>query len=459
MGLNNSIFEKERTGRLLLRFSVPAIFSLLVSELYNMVDTLYIGRTIGASGISALIVAFPIQRLMVAVSMMIAVGTSASVARSFGEKDYQSVKRAVSNSISLVTVIVSLLVIIVFIFRNSIIKGLGASNVVFPYARDYITIILIGSLFQGYTFIGNYIMMALGNSKIILTSTLIGAICNIIIDYLLVISIPMGVKGAAIATVISQIIAFIYILKCFLKLKKSHKLSFKFALHKEMCMQIISIGFTSFIIESEDGAVVAVLTNLLASHGGDRAIAILGIISKISMFMYITVIGISSSMQSITAYNYGAGNYKKLREAVKDTIMAVSITSIIVWSLAFALAEQMIGVFVGDQSIIKESATAFRIMIAAYPLLSIYYVSLYYNQSIGRAKTAFLLSIGKQLLTVIPLSFIFIKMFNMGPMGVWISYPIGDTTVSIIAAFILKKWNTRMSRKIKGTDPAKTEAA
>jgi len=119
----------------------------------------------------------------------------------------------------------------------------------------------------------------------------------------------------------------------------------------------------------------------------------------------------------------------------------------------------MIGIFIKDYNIIKESAKAFRIMMAAYPLLSIYYVSLYYNQAIGRAKHAFLLSIGKQILMVIPLSFIFIKVFNMGPMGVWISYPIGDTTVSIASALLLKKWNVKMDRKIKRAALVESELA
>ncbi len=459
MGLDNSIFEKEKVGRLLLKFSVPAIISLLVAELYNMVDTLYVGRAIGASGIGALIIAFPIQRMVVAVSMLIAIGTSTFVARGLGEKDNEGIKKAVSNSISLVIATILPLVIIIFSFKSSIIKGLGASDAIFPYAEDYITIVLIGAIFQGFTFVGNYIMMALGDSRITLVSTSIGAICNIIIDYILVIAIPLGVKGAAIATVISQVIAFIFTLKHFLKVKSFYNLSFKLNLQKSICMQIISVGFTTFIIEGEDGAVVAFLTNLLASHGGDSAITTLGIITKVSFFMYITVIGISSSMQPIAAYNYGAGNYKKLREVVKKTIIAVSITSIIAWVPALVFSEQMIGIFIKDYNIIKESAKAFRIMMAAYPLLSIYYVSLYYNQAIGRAKHAFLLSIGKQILMVIPLSFIFIKVFNMGPMGVWISYPIGDTTVSIASALLLKKWNVKMDRKIKRAALVESELA
>ena len=201
---------------------------------------------------------------------------------------------------------------------------------------------------------------------------------------------------------------------------------------------------------------IAVLNNLLARHGSDIGITILGITSKISMFLYVTVIGISSSMQPIAAYNYGAGDYKRLKEVVKKTTIAVFISSIIVWILAAVFSEQMIGLFIKDQYIIEESAKAFRIMIAAFPMLSFYYVSTYYYQAVGRTKLSFVLSITEQILVVIPLSFIFLEVFNMGPKGVWISYPIGDTIVSLISIALLKEWKIRINLKIKKAAAVKT---
>lgn len=435
-------------GKVLLKFAVPATLSLFVAELYNMVDTMFVGRVVGASGIGALIVAFPIQRLVIAISSMIAIGASTSVARSSGEEDYVKMKAIVQNAISLAIILILPTIVVILYFKDTIIMHLGASSATFQYANDYVTIILIGALFQCFTMVGNYIMMALGDTKVTLISTSIGAINNIIMDYILVIEFSYGVKGAAIATVISQIIAFTYTFIHFLKVKKSYNLSFKFNFKKNIWFQIITVGFTTFIIESEDGIVVAVLNNLLYLHGGDFGITILGIISKISMFMYITVIGISSSMQPIAAYNFGAGDYKRLREVVKKTIIAIVATSLVVWGVAMIFPEAVIGIFIQDQNIIKESAKAFKIMIAAYPFLGIYYVVLYYNQAVGRAKMAFGLSICKQLLMVIPLSFIFIVIFNMGPTGVWISYPISDIAVFALSILLLKKWRIRMNLRI-----------
>jgi len=453
MELDNKVFAEGKVGKVLFKFSVPTIISSLVAELYNMVDTLFLGRVIGAKGIDALIVAFPIQRLIIAASVMIAVGASTSAARSCGEGDYEAMRDTISSALSLIGVIIIPTVIIIFLFKDNIIRALGASDAIFPYANDYITIVLMGALFQCFIIVGSYIMMALGDTKIVLTSTSIGAICNVILDYLSVVVFSYGVKGAAASTVISQFISFMYTLKHFIKTKKAYNLSFKFNLKKVFWTQILSTGFTNFVIESEDGIVVAVLNNLLARHIG---ITILGITSKISMFLYVTVIGISSSMQPIAAYNYGAGDYKRLKEVVKKTTIAVFISSIIVWILAAVFSEQMIGLFIKDQYIIEESAKAFRIMIAAFPMLSFYYVSTYYYQAVGRTKLSFVLSITEQILVVIPLSFIFLEVFNMGPKGVWISYPIGDTIVSLISIALLKEWKIRINLKIKKAAAVKT---
>lgn len=447
--MDNEVFAKGNVGKVLLRFAIPAMISLFVAELYNMVDTIFIGRVIGGNGIGALIVAFPIQRLAIAISMMLAIGASTSVARSCGAKNYEKMKSVIQNAIILAFALVLPIVILIAIFKDTIITRLGASTATFQYAYDYVSIIIIGSIFQCLTMIGNYVMMSLGDTKITLISTLIGVTNNIIIDYIFVVILSYGVKGAAFATILSQFLAFLYTFKRFLKVKRTYNLNIGFKLNKKICAEIIAIGFTTFVIESEDGIVVAVLNNLLRSHGGDFGIIILGIISKISMFMYITIIGISSSMQPIAAYNYGSGDYERLKEVVKKTIIAVISTSFITWMLALAFSQQIIGGFIKDEYIILEATKAFKIMIAAYPCLGLYYVILYYHQAIGKVRIAFWLSICKDILMLIPFSIIFIKVFNMGPLGVWISYPIADASVFCIAMILLQKWKIRINFKIE----------
>ena len=312
MTQNEELFAKEKVGKLLLKFSIPAIIALLVNELYNMVDTLFVGRVIGGNAIGALVVVFPIQRIVAAISMMLAIGSSTFVARKNGEGDYKGINDVMKNGISLALAIMIPLSILTFIFKDNILIMLGASENILPYAHDYLSIIIFGSTFLCLTTVMGYIMMALGNRKVTVASTSLGAILNIIIDYILVFKFNYGVKGAAVATVISQIIGFLYASYKFRNTNKEFNLSFGINFKREIVIGIVAVGFSAFIVEAEDGILLAILNNLLLNNVGDNGVIILGIISKVSMFMFITMLGIGAAMQPIAAYNLGAKNYKLL---------------------------------------------------------------------------------------------------------------------------------------------------
>ena len=321
MEQNEQLFEQESVGKLLLKFSIPAVIALLVNELYNMVDTLFVGRVIGGNAIGALVVVFPIQRIIAAISMMLAIGSSTFVARKNGEGDYEGIANVVKNGVTLVVTIMVPLSILIFIFKDNILTMLGASDNILPYAHDYLSIIIFGSFFLCMTTVMGYIMMALGNRKVTLASTSLGAILNIIIDYILVLKLSYGVKGAAVATVVSQVAGFLYGYSKFRKIKKELNLSSGFSFKNEIAIGIITVGFSAFIVEAEDGILLAILNNLLLNHVGDTGVIILGIISKVSMFMFITMLGIGAAMQPIAAYNLGAKNYKRLKKVIKETVI------------------------------------------------------------------------------------------------------------------------------------------
>jgi len=435
---SNKIFGEEKIGKLLLRFAIPAIISLMVAEMYNIVDSIFVGKAIGANAIGALTIAYPIQTLFFALAMLIAIGASACVARSCGEGNFEKLRTIIPNAITLMVIIISVAAVGIFIFQDKIMVSLGASQNIFPLAKEYISIILLGVIFESFTLVISYIMTALGNIKIVLISTSIGAICNLIIDYLLVNVFPLGMKGAAIATVISQIIAFIYVLNEFMKIKKGLKLSIKLTLNKAVSIGILCIGFSTFVIEVSDAVVAAILNNLLSSYGGDLAIITVGLTTRISMFLFMTVIGISSAMQPIAAYNYGAGNYKKLKEVVKYSIIAVSVSSTLLWALFMIFSKQLIGLFISDTAIIQETASALRIVIAVFPCLGIYYLSIFYCQAINRVKTSFMLSIYRQIIIFVPLVYILVIGLNMGVMGAWIAYPVSDIISFFTASIFIK---------------------
>ncbi len=439
MGKSNKLFGEEKIGKLLLKFSIPIIISFLVSELYNMVDTLFVGRNVGGHGIGALVLVFPIQRIIIALSVMIAVGTSTAFSRANGRNKLEEARKVVKNGFSLSYLMMISLTAIIYLFSEKILLGLGASNQTLPYANTYLDIIIFGSTFLSLTTFISNIMISLGNNKVSIISTSIGAIINIILDYILVVEFKMGVKGAAIATTVSQVIGFIYAYYNYSKVKKEFKISTGFELDKKVVMPIILVGFSAFIIESEDGVLMAVLNHLLLNTVGDQGIIVLGVISKVYMFLFITMFGIASAMQPIAAFNVGAKNYRRLKSVMEKTTFYAFLTSAIMWLGAMIFTPQLMSIFVKDPEIISESVKAFRIMVSVLPIVSIYYISIFYFQALGKAKTSILLSIFKQLVLMLPISILLVKVFHLGATGVWLSYPISDILASIASYMLIRE--------------------
>lgn len=444
----SNIFGTEKIGRLLFKFSVPIILSMLISELYSMVDTMFVGNHVGGDGIAALVLVFPIQRIIIALSMMIALGTSTAFSRSNGKKDKEKSREIVNNGFSLALTIMIVLTLLVYIFRKKILLFLGASNNTLPYALDYLSIIIFGSTFLSLTIFISNIILSLGNNKVSIVSNSIGAITNIIVDYLLVVKLGMGVKGAAIATTTSQIIGFMYAYYNYLKIKKQHDIPTGFHLNKSIIIPILLVGISAFIVEAEDGIVIGALNNLLLSASGDKGIVILGVITKIYMFLFVTMFGIASAMQPIAAYNVGAKNYRRLKEIMKKTILYSIIASGIMWLLSILFAEQFISLFVNDSSIIKDSVIAFKIMVSVFPVISIYYVSIFYYQALGKARASVFVSVFRQVIIMIPVAFILMKFFNLGSLGAWLSYPISDLLSCILSSYLMKKEMNALDEKI-----------
>lgn len=414
---------------MLLRFAFPAIISLLVSELYSMVDTFYVGRCVGVKAIGALTIAFPIQRLMVAIGLCIAVGAFTNVARYLGESDYTNLKITITNAVMLTVIVMVIIPLLVYILLEPILMNLGASSVTLPLAKTYTSIVLLGGIFQCLTFVMCYIINSLGNPRITLYATSLGAILNIIIDSILVANCNMGIKGAAIATVVSQATACLFAIYKFYQISKSINLNFNFNFDGKIIKSILAIGFTTFVIEISDAIIAVVLNNILFMRGGDGAIIISGTITKVSMFMYVNIIGISSAMQPMVAFNYGAKNFKRLKETIRKTIKVVTLTSLFLWALMMIYTEPIIGSFVKDRTLLQECVVAYRIMISIFPTIGLYYIATYVYQAMGEAKMSFLLSIYRQMVLFIPIVILFVKRW--GVLGAWMAYPAVDVIAAI----------------------------
>lgn len=447
MGIDRDVFLKGKVENVLLKFAIPSIMTLLVTELYNMVDTFFVGRHVGPDAIGALTIAFPIQRLIAATGLCIAVGAAANVARYLGEKQHKKLRAVLTNAITLTTIVMVIMSIFLYIFLDEVLISLGASRVILPLARQYVSIILLGGLFQCLTFVMCYNMNSLGNPKITLIATSLGAILNIIIDTIFVVKLNFGIKGAAYATTISQITAFLFALYVFISVAKDINLSFEIGLDKDVVKTVVAVGFPTFIVEVSDAVVALVLNNLLLRHGGDAAVIVSGTITKISMFMYVNIIGISSGMQPIAACNFGAKNFKRLKETIKKTIAITLATSIAIWLVMMIFTEPIIGSFLKDDALLKDATKAYRIMICIFPAISLYYVAIYSYQAVGKAKESFLLSIYRQIVIFIPVVIIFMKLWKV--MGAWYAYPASDVISAITGLVYIKKVKESLEEKVE----------
>lgn len=442
MGIDNKVFTQGNMNNLFIKFAIPAIFTLLISELYNMVDMVYVGRYIGTDAIAALTIAFPIQRLLMAVALLVSVGASTYTARSLGEKNIKELKKVILTALSLALILLTVISLIIFVFRTPILYALGASNITYALANDYVSIILIGGVFQALSVTLCYIMVSLGNTRTTLYTNLIGAGLNILINYILIAMIGMGIEGAAIATVFSQLIAFMFAFYKFNSVKKAFNLEFtidsiSYSITKDILAGIVTVGFSTFIIEIADALVAVVLNNILYAKGGDNAIVMVGVITKVSMFMFITIIGISSAMQPIVAYNFGAENYDRMKKALNLGIKAVTATSLIFWAILMTFSSSIIGIFLKDATLLDHTVKAFRACISLLPLVGIYYITMYYYQAIGNAKKSFLFSIYRETIVFIPLAILFVQIW--GIKGAWAAYPVTDAIACLTSVYFLKE--------------------
>lgn len=431
-----TVFNENSAIKLILKFSIPAMIAMIVNELYNMVDSIFVGRTVGISGIGALTIAFPIQTIVIAIGMMIAIGASTLVARELSKGSRVVIDKILHSSINLMIIINLILIIIVVAFMNKILVYLGASEDIVPYAREYLSIIIFGSIFQCFSMIMSQIIVSLGKTKESMICISIGALMNIVLDFLLVIIGGMGVKGAAIATVISQFISAIYVLYKLRKLGYLHKV--KFLLDKTMIISIVGVGISAFIVEMSDSIVGISMNRILSEWGGDSSLAIFGIVTKVVMFMYIPIMGIGTGMQPIAAFDYGSKNYDRLREVVKKSLILSFIISIVFWGGAFIFSRDILAIFTNDLTIIDQGTKAFRIVISVFPILSIYYIAICYYQAIENKKISLLLSVYRQVVVFIPVMGILGGVFGLGVLGAWVAFPISDLIASVTSVKILK---------------------
>lgn len=449
MEYENGNLGTDNVKSLLHKLAVPAIISLMVAKMYNMVDTIFVGRAIGSEAIGALTISLPMQTLIIAIAVMIAAGSSSVSARCFGAKNHERAQKVAANGI-LICILLSLTIVFFsYIFLDEILMALGSNSELLTYAKDYMSIVLFGGILNTFTIVIPELIIASGNAKISMKATIIGAITNIVLDFLLVIVIPFGVKGAAYATIIGQLFSAFYVLRHFIGGKSVYKLSLShFKLEFGIIKEILSVGLSAFIIDASDAIMVIVLNKIVGNLMGTMGITIVGIITKVYLFMDITVIGITTGMQPIASYNYGALRYNRVVNVVKYSIKSILVLSTVLWMCQLVFATNIVELFVNNSAALSlEASKTLRIALSLFPVSGLYFVATYFYQSIGKSKVAFIFSILKQILIFAPLACLLGYGTKLGVYGVWLAFPITDILVSLISLMFLKKSIRKLGTK------------
>jgi putative MATE family efflux protein len=429
----------ESVLKLLVSFSIPAIIGMLVNALYNIVDRIFIGKMegVGQYAITGVGLNFPIMTVIMAFAMLAGIGAAATISIRLGQNKKDDAEKILGNAFVL-SLIFSVFVTIVGLFSiDKLLPIFGASENTFGYAKDYIVIILAGTVFNITAFSMNHCIRAEGNPKRAASTMLVGAVLNTILDPLFIFTFNMGVKGAALATIISQAASAAWVLSYFLTGKSSLKLRLSnLKLIPNIVKSIFSIGISPFSMQIAASVVSITANKSLMTYGGDLAIGAMTVINSVSTLFLMPIFGLNQGSQPIIGFNYGAKSYKRVKDALKYAIMAGTSIVVVGFVLVQVFAPQVIQVFNNNAELVAIGSTGIRIYLFMLPVVAFQIVSGNYFQSVGKAKVSIFLSLLRQVILLIPLYIILPKIFGTLT-SVWFAGPIADATASILSGIFL----------------------
>ncbi|GAA0729246.1 MATE family efflux transporter [Clostridium malenominatum] len=431
---------EESIGKLLMKFSVPAIIGMVVNALYNMVDRIFIGNIgggVGALAISGIAVGYPLTLINMAFAMLIGIGSSTMISIKLGEKKKEEAEKILGNAFVLIIIISILIGVIGLTFLEDLLKIFGGSPDTLPYAKGYMKYIIGGAILQNIGFSMNNIIRAEGNPKIAMATMLIGAVINTILDPIFIFVFNMGVDGAAIATIIAQAVSSIWVLAYFFGRKSTLKIKKENLRLSLTTMKIIfSIGMSPFAMQLAASLVTTLYNKNLVAYGGDLAVGAMGIINSIIMLFFMPMFGINQGCQPIIGYNYGARQYDRVLKALKLAVSAGTILATVGFILIQTFPRAFIQIFNRDNAeLIALGSHGIRIHMMMMPIIGFQIISSNYFQAVGKAKIAIFLSLSRQFILLVPLLIILPPIFKLN--GVWMTGPIADTLSSVLTAILL----------------------
>ena len=429
---------------LLFKYAMPGIIAMTAMSLYNMVDSIFIGHGVGALALSGLTVAKPFMDICAAFGTLVGVGASSLVAIKLGEKDYRSANDILANVIILNVILGAIIMVVGLYWLDPILYAFGASDATIEYAREYMEIILWGNILTHIYYGLNSMLRSVGHPRISMYATILAVSLNVALDPIFIFVLDMGVRGAALATILSQLVSVIVELIIFLNPKEVihfHRGIWK--LRRDITMRALGIGTAPFLMHMAACFVVIVLNNQLLRYGGDMEIATFGMTNRFIFFFVMIVMGIQQGMQPIVGYNYGAQQYDRMLRAFKLAVYCATCVMSCLFLFGEIWPEGFIRLFTHDEVLIAQSITPARIMLAVMFAIGFPMITGNFYTSIGQAPKAIVLSLTRQVLFLIPLIIglpLLFQSLGIAPIwGVWWSWPISDSLSVIIAMIVFNR--------------------
>ena len=441
---NNEYLANGKIGKLMVKFSLPCIISLLVSSLYNIVDQIFIGRGIGFLANGATNVVFPITILALSVALMIGDGCAAFLSISQGRKDQENIHRSIGNATTLLIVSSVLLTIFFTLTRDSILVSFGATENNIDYAKDYFDIVVLGIPFFVITNGLSSVIRSDGSPKFAMLATLVGCVINLILDPIAIFVLKWGVSGAAIATVVGQGVSAILVLYYLFHTKSAKLKKSSFVVKKSLLANIVPLGISSFLTQLSIVVIMGIMNTTLvkygalSKYGADIPITVVGIVMKVFQIVIALVVGIAAGSQPIVGYNYGAKHYSRVKQIFKYMMISEIALGIIATICFEFFPLQIIGLFGSENALYNEFAIyAFRIFLSTIILTTVVKSTSIFLQSMGKPVLSLGLSLLRDFILSVPLILILPKMF--GIMGPLFSAPIADIITLIVTVAIMFK--------------------
>ena len=412
-------------GRLLWQYALPAIVAMSASSLYNIIDRAMIGQIVGPEAIAGLGITFPFMNLSGAFGAAVGVGASTCISVKLGQKDYQTAGHLLGNTVTLNLIIGFTFMVVCLLFLDPILRFFGASDVTLPYAREFMTVILLGNMVTHMYFGMNAVLRAAGKPKHAMYSVLFTVGMNILLVLAFVWWLRWGIRGAALATITSQTMALCW--QLYLFSNKNEILHLKRGIYKlkaDLVRNIIAIGISPFLMNVTSCVIVIFMNNQFVRYGGDMAVGAYSIANSVVMMFCVFVIGMCQGMQPIVGYNYGAEKFDRMLRCLFLTIACATAILLVGWTLSMVFPREIARIFTTDDTLIQLSARGIKLDMLVFFVVGSQAVITNFFQSIGKVKVSIFLSLSRQLFLLLPMAYIFPLFWDLD--GVWYSMPASD---------------------------------